>query len=125
MPGVIPHLLAGIAMAILGRFYFKSYFDGKEKIKEKILLVIVCLIFSVIPDIFLIIYYSTKIFSKEFFLPLHDTVYIIIGPIAIFFLILLKYGIELKTKPIWIMGFWSILLHLIMDFFISEFNLWF
>ena len=125
MPGAIPHIITGIAMAILGRYYFKSYFDGKEKNKEKILLVFVCLLFSVIPDFFLIIFYSTKIFSFEFFLYLHDIIHIVIGPIAIFFLIVLKYGPEVKWKPIWIMGFWSILVHLFMDIFISEYNLWF
>jgi uncharacterized membrane-anchored protein len=124
MPGIIPHLIAGSAMAIIGRYYFKSYFDGKEKTKEKLLLAAVCLSFSILPDFLLVTYYSTKISAFEFFLPFHNIVHIIIGPIAIVFLIVLKYGIETKRKPIWAMGLWSILLHLVMDLFILESSIW-
>ena len=125
MPGAIPHLIAGSAMFIIGRYYFKSYFDGDDKAKERFLLLFVCLSFTFIPDFFLIIYYTTKIFSFETALLYHDFVFIIVGPIAIFFLLLLKFGIKVKTKPVWIMGLWCIILHLIMDFFIPDNGIWF
>jgi len=65
MPGAIPHLIAGSAMFIIGRYYFKNYFDGDDKTKERFLLLFVCLSFTFIPDFFLILYYTIKIYSFE------------------------------------------------------------
>lgn len=124
MPGALPHLIAGCAMYITGRYYFKSYFDGDDKVKERLLLLFICLSFSFVADFFLIIYYTTKILSFETFLSYHNLVHIIIGPIAIVFLILLKYGVNVKRKPVWIMGMWSILLHITMDLFLPHNGVW-
>ena len=125
MPGVLPHLIAGCAMFFIGRYYFKNYFDGKDKLQEKFILAVVCISFSFIPDFFLILYYTTKIFSFETALLYHEFLFFLIGPIAIISLLILKFGIEVKTKPVWIMGLWCIILHLIMDFFIPDNGLWF
>lgn len=115
MPGVIPHLIAGSLMFIIGSYYFKNYFDGDNKTKKLFLLLAVCLSFSILPDFFLIIYYMTYILPIEVFLPYHNFVFLISGPIAVVGLVILKYGIDIKTKPIWIMGLWCILLHITMD----------
>ena len=124
MPGILPHLIAGCSMFIIGRFYYRNYFDGKEKFKERLLLLFVCIMFSFIADFFLIIYYTTKILPFDTLLPYHNLVFIIIGPIAIFFLLLIKFVINLKREPIWMMGLWAIILHVIMDYFIPDFGVW-
>jgi len=124
MPGAIVHLITGCMMFFIGRYYFKSYFDGKDKLKEKILLAIVCITFTFIPDFFLITYYSTHIVSFQMLVPYHELLHILCFPIAITSLITLKYVVNTKRTLIWIMGSWCILLHLTMDLFIEEYNLW-
>ena len=125
MPGAIPHLIAGCTMFFIGRYFFKNYFDGKDKLKERLLLAGVCLSFSFLPDFFLIIYYLTGIFPKENFVIFHDLFSLILLPIAIVGLIILKYIVNTKRGPIWIMGCFCILLHITMDFFIEETGVWF
>jgi hypothetical protein len=120
MPGAIPHLIAGSAMFFIGRYYFKSYFDGDNKLKEKILLAFICLLFSILPDFILVIYYTTHVLPFCTFLPFHDLVHIIFSPIAIIILLILKFKVNTKREPIWIMGLWCIILHIVMDLFLSE-----
>ncbi len=125
MPGFIPHLMAGCAMFIIGRYYFRDYFDGSDKIKERLFLAVVCILFSFIPDIFLIVYYSTHLVSFETVLPCHELSHVLWGPIAIASLLIIKYGIQTKREPIWLMGFWSIVIHMIMDVLVQESGIWF
>ena len=124
MPGALPHLLAGSAMFIIGRYYFRRYFDGDNKTKELILLAIVCLICSLLPDIILVIYYTTHISPFETLLPYHDFLHLIFTPIAIAILLTLKYIVNTKRGTIWVMGLWAIILHIIMDLFIQEHGVW-
>ena len=122
MPGALTHLAAGAAMFIIGRFYFKNYFEGvKNKNKESLILLFVCLFFSVIPDFFLIIYYLTYILPFEVFLIYHYLVIIVSGPLAIAIILILKYQqVNIKRKPIIMMGMWCILLHIAVDIFIAN-----
>jgi len=115
MPGVITHIIAGSIMSIIGRYYYKSFFDGSNKINERVLLVIVCLSFSCIPDFPLAIYYTTHILPFETLVVYHNFVHIVFSPIAIVVLVVLKYRIATKNEPIWIMGLWCIIIHIIMD----------
>ena len=124
MPGGLLHLAAGTAMFVIGRYYYKGYFEGVNKTKESILLLIVCLFFSILPDFFLIIYYTTYVLPFDVFLIFHNIVFIVIGPIAIIILLILKYRVHMKRKPILIMGMWCILLHLVMDLFIPDTSIW-
>lgn len=124
MPGAVYHLAAGIALAVIGRLYFNNYFEKNNKIKENIILLFVCLFFSIIPDFFLIIYYTTYILSYETFLIYHDLVLLISGPLAIIILLILKFRINIQRKPILIMGMFCILLHIIMDLFIQDLSIW-
>jgi len=124
MPGALIHLAAGATMFLIGRFYFKNFFEENNKIKENIILLFTCLFFSLIPDFFLIIYYTTYIEPYEVLLTYHNFVLIISGPIAISALLILKYKINLKRKPILIMGLWCILLHITMDVFIADTGIW-
>ena len=121
MPGLLPHLIAGCAMFIIGRYYYRSYFDSDNKIKKLLLLAVVCLSFSFIPDFFLIIYYTTHILSKATLIPYHNFTHVILIPIAIVGLLII-YLVNPKRKPIWIMGLWSIILHLTMDSFIRTYS---
>lgn len=120
MPGILPHLIAGCTMFIIGRYYFKSYFDGDNKTKELLLLAVTCLSFSIIPDFFLGIYHTTHILPYDMLLPYHVFAHLVFSPIAIIVLLILKYRINTKRGPIWVMGLWSIILHITMDLFISE-----
>ena len=116
MPGIVTHVLTGCVLSILGRFYFKSYFDYDHK--KQILLVITCLSFSFLPDIFLGIYYTTHILPFEVLVRYHIITHILFCPIA--FVILLLMRSDNKRKPLWAMGLWSIILHLSMDLFMQE-----
>ena len=120
MPGVLIHLITGSAIFFVGKLYFKKYFSDDYKKKKHLLLAFVCILFSLIPDFFLGIYYSTHILSFEFLVPYHFFAHLIFSPIAIVLLLILKYWIDVKREPIWITGLWCLLLHIIMDLFIPE-----
>ncbi len=116
MPGIVTHMLTGFVLSIIGRFYFKKYFDYDYK--KQLLLVITCLSFSILPDIFLGIYYTTHILPFEVLVRYHTIAHIAFSPIAVVVLILMR--VDTKRKPLWAMGLCSIILHLSMDLFIQE-----
>ena len=116
MPGIVTHTLTGIVLSVIGRFYFKNYFDNEYK--KQLLLVITCLSFSFLPDIFLGIYYTTHILPFEVLVRYHIITHIAFCPIAVIVLILMR--VDTKRKTYWAMGLWSIILHLVMDLFIQE-----
>ena len=118
MPGFLPHVIAGCAIFIIGRNYYHSYFERKNKNKELLILAFVCISFSFIPDIYLGIHYTTHILSRNAAMPYHIFTHAALFPIAIIALIII-YLINPKRKPILVIGFWAIILHLIMDFFID------
>ena len=56
MPGLVPHLISGSIIFLIGSYYFKSYFDviyKNNKIKETLILAMVCILFSILPDFIL------------------------------------------------------------------------
>lgn len=116
MPGIITHTITGILLSVIGRFYFKNYFESEYK--KQIILVITCLLFSILPDIFLGAYYTTHILSYEILVPYHTITHIAFTPIAFFILILMR--VDTKRKPFWAMALWSIIFHLAMDLIIEE-----
>ena len=117
MPGILSHVIAGCTMFIIGRYYYRGYFDGDNKTKKLLLLAVVCLSFSFIPDFFLGIYYTTHIFSRCTIMPYHNFTHVALIPIAIVGLLII-YLVKPKRKPVYVMGFWSIILHIVMDFYI-------
>jgi len=121
MPGLIPHLIAGTALFFVGTLYYRSYF--KENNTRKLQLALVCITFSIIPDIFLGIYYTTNLLSFQTLLPYHVVTHLILTPIVIIIFTILLLRFDTKRRPIWIMGIWALLLHLMMDFLIEETNL--
>ena len=125
MAGLLPHLIAGCALYLIGRYYFKTYFESGNKTKKQLLLAIVCLAFSLIPDIFLGTYYTTHILSFDTLMPYQIFAHFILIPIAIIVLIFLIFRFDTKRKPIWIMGIAALALHFIMDLFLEEAGLFF
>ena len=115
MPGIVTHMLTGCALIVIGRYYFKNYFDNDHK--KQLLLVITCLSFSFLPDIFLGIYYTTHILPFEILIRYHIITHIIFSPIAV---VILLIRTDKKRKPLWTMGLGAIILHLSMDLFIRE-----
>jgi uncharacterized membrane-anchored protein len=124
MPGAIPHVIAGCSMYIIGKYHFKSYFDGEGKTKERFLLLLVCLLFSFLPDFILIIYSVTRTSPSHIVFWLHGLFHLATFLMAIAILIVLKYDINVKREYIGIMGMWSIILHVIMDSLIPEYGIW-
>lgn len=116
MPGIITHSIAGFILSIIGRIYYKKFFDNE--IKKQTILVITCLFFSFIIDFFLAIFYTTHILPYNVLCQYHILTHIVFIPIC--FLILIISFIDKKRKPYWTMGFWAIILHLIMDTYIIE-----
>ncbi len=121
MSGLIPHLIAGSALYLVGIYYYKTFF--KENNIKKLQLALICLTFSLIPDVFLGIFYTTNLSSFQTLLPYHVFAHLIITPIAIGIFIVLLFRVDKKRKPIWIIGIWALLLHIIMDLLIEEKNL--
>jgi hypothetical protein len=123
MPGIIPHLIAGSILFVIGRYYFRNYFEGEHKTKEQLLLAGACLFFSILPDVFLGVYYTTHLLPFRTASFLHSFTHVVLSPLVIIVLILLIYRVDLKRRSIWIMGVWSISLHLTMDFIIHVINI--
>ena len=125
MAGLIPHLIAGGALYLIGRYYYRASFEGDDKTKKQILLATVCLCLSIIPDIFLGTYYTTHILSFHTLLPYQIFTHFILIPIAIVILALLLFRFDTKRKPIWTMGIAALALHFLMDLFLQEAGLFF
>lgn len=124
MAGALTHLAAGFILFIIGYYVFKSYFKGENKTKDILVLLFVCLGFSIIPDFFLIIYYITYISSFEEFLYYHYFINIIIIMIVIISPFLIKYNVKKESRPIFIMAISSLTFHIIMDLLVEETSLW-
>jgi hypothetical protein len=125
MPGAIPHLIAICALYLIGRHHYKDYFQGDNKNKEKYLLFLVCFIFTFLPDIVLIIYYVLGVDPPDPIFTIHNFVHFILAFMAFVILLDFRNRENIDRKPIWIMGLWSIIVHVIMDVFIPEYGIWF
>ena len=125
MPGLITHLIGAGAMFAVGWYYFREYFNDSKKTKKLVILGIVCVIFTFIPDFFLILYYTTYVLPFCTLLQYHDFLYLISGPIAIVGILFLKFGPNIRYKPIWFMGLWCIILHVLMDYFLPDHGIWY
>ena len=127
MPGIIPHLIAGISLFLGGGLYLKHISKKEFRTNDRLLLFGVCILFSIIPDFPLGLYYIFNISTKQILLEYHSFLHTIITPISLIillFLIILKFIKKTKKEPIWIMGIICILTHIIMDLYIHEGSLW-
>ena len=124
MPGVIIHLIAGSILYVIGRISFRAYFEGDQKLKKDILLGVVCLLFSILPDFFLGIYYLTHLEPESVLMRYQGFSHLILTPVAIIFLLPIIL-LDKKRRPLWIMAAVALILHIIMDLYIGETNfLW-
>ncbi len=124
MPGAIPHIIAGFSLFIISIYYFKNYINEKNKSVKLFLFLFTCIIFSIIPDFFLIIYYLTYLYPFNYILSYHNLLHLILLLTALITLIFTRNILKIKNKPIWIIGILSILLHITMDLLIPDNNLW-
>ena len=119
MPGVILHLLTGSLLYLIGRSSFRTYFKQNPKYQKDILLAVVCLLFSILPDFFLGLHYVINLEPVNVLMPFQDFTHLVLTPIAIGILLPIIYY-DTKRRPIWVMGIIALTLHIIMDFFIME-----
>lgn len=124
MPGIIPHLLAGTNMFLVGEFYFHYKSKMTHPPVDHVLLLGVTLFFSLFPDFPLGLYYMFNLYSPEILMDFHITLHTIITPISLAGLLIIKYVVNTKKEPIWIMGIICILIHITMDTYIHEGGLW-
>jgi Ca2+/H+ antiporter len=124
MPGAIPHIIAGLSLFIISTYYFKNYINEKNKSVKLFLLLFTCIIFSIIPDFFLIIYYLTYLHPFNYILSYHNLLHLILLLTALITLIFTSNILKIKNKPIWFMGILAILLHITMDLLVPDNNLW-
>ena len=124
MPGAIPHIIAGFTLFIIGKYYYKNFFNEGNKSKKLFILLFICLSFSFIPDFLLIIYYTTYSFSFCGIIPYHNLLHIILFIIATIVLLVIKFFLNIKSEPIWTMGLLAIIIHPIMDLIIPDTGIW-
>jgi hypothetical protein len=121
MPGVIIHLLTGSVLYLIGRIIFRTYINGPLKFRKNVFLAIACLIFSILPDFFLGIYYLTHLEPEKILMPYQTFTHAVLTPIAIVIL-LLAVAFDKRRRPLWLMGASALFLHIILDLFIQESN---
>ncbi len=118
MPGPLLHIVAACSVFILGIIYIDRYYDKETIYSNWFLLGIVCLSFSLVPDIFLGLYYTTHILSYKLLLYYHTIFHFLLFPISVIALFVLNILLDIRKKPVWNIGFCCILLHITMDLFI-------
>ena len=124
MPGEIIHLFTGVGIFIVAEFYLKYKFKNDIKKRDHVLLFVVSIIFSVIPDFPLGLYYIFNISSKQVLLMYHILLHQIITPVSFVLLLFLLLVKKSKTSIIWIVGLICILVHIAMDLYIHEGGIW-
>ena len=124
MPGEIIHLFTGVGIFIAAEFYLRYKFKNDLKKRDHILLFGVSILFSVIPDFPLGLYYIFNISSKHILLGYHILLHQIITSVSFVLLLFLLFFKKSKTSIIWIVGLICILVHIAMDLYIHEGGIW-
>jgi len=120
MAGLIPHLIAGGILYLVGQYYYQEYFQGEHARQRKLMLGFLCVFFSVIPDVFIGTFYTTHILSFDTLMPYQIFAHYVLLPIGIIGFALLAFLIDPKRKPLWAMAFCTLLLHFLMDLLLDE-----
>jgi len=88
---------------------------SKKNNKNKLLLALLCIIFSLIADIFLGLFYTAHLLSLETLIHYHIITHILIIPITIIAFSILIFILDPKRKPIHIIGIVVTIIHIVMD----------
>jgi cytochrome bd-type quinol oxidase subunit 2 len=124
MPGVLPHLVVGAILFLIARVSFRTYFKDNQKLKKEFLLAVVCLLFSILPDFFLGLYYLAHLEPESILMRYQEFTHLVLAPVT-FGVLSLIVLLDKKRRPLWIMSAIALILHIIMDLFIAETNfLW-
>jgi len=124
MPGFIPHFIAGNAMFLIGSYVIQNHTQLEFTRSKQILLYLICIVCSIIPDFPLALYYGLHIGSFDLLVKPHAYLHRIISPLAVIIFIIVSLITPLKNRLLWIIGILCILLHIIMDAFINETGIW-
>ena len=116
--------MVGIGFFLVGEVYYRFSYKTKINKVDHLLLLGVCLLFSLIPDFPLGLYYIFHILSRDVLLYYHWFLHQIITPISLLILLALFVLRKNKRTPIWIIGMICIIVHIIMDSYIHEGGLW-
>jgi hypothetical protein len=125
MPGIIPHLVAGASLFLIGEFYFHYKSQKAHFLSDHVLLLGVTLFFSLFPDFPLGIYYMFHVFTPELLMSYHQLLHAIVTPLSLVGLLIIIYMVKTKREPIYVMGLIAILVHIMMDAYIHEGGFWF
>jgi hypothetical protein len=125
MPGVLTHLTAGIIIFAFSSLILKKIYNEKYTRLNLFLLGGVCIVFSIVPDFPLGLYYALGLFSYDSLLEYHILVHKIISPVAIVGFLLLRFSVNMKREFIWEIGIFCIIVHVVMDMFIQDHGIWF
>ena len=124
MPGFIPHFLAGHFIFLLSYGILYSYTSLEKTTNNTLLLYSVCIIFSIIPDFPLGLFYILNIGTFSSLLQYHALLHKIISPLAVSVFIVLSVFNIIRKKQIWIVGVFCIILHIFLDATIEEMGVW-
>ncbi|MEF8848992.1 MAG: hypothetical protein V5A68_07670 [Candidatus Thermoplasmatota archaeon] len=125
MPGFLVHLSAGIGLFALGSLILKSFYDDGWNRFNVFLLLAVCIVFSIIPDFPLGLYYIFDFSTFTVLCGYHSLLHKIVSPVAILGFVFLHFKFNSKREVIWFMGVASVLIHIVMDMFIQEHGVWY
>jgi uncharacterized membrane protein len=124
MPGFLPHFIVGNILFFFGWQYIKTFLKKDFTRREYLLLYVVCIFGSIIPDFPLGLYYLFNISTFDSLLRYHIFLHLIISPLAVGFFIILNVIGNVRKKPIWIFGVLSVIIHVLMDATIEEMGVW-
>lgn len=124
MPGFLPHFFMGNVFFLIGWQYMKNFYEEKYYRKDYLLLYMVCVLGSIIPDFPLGLYYLFGISSFSTLLHYHILLHLIISPLAVICFIILTSITHMRSKPIWLFGVLCVIVHILMDATIEEMGVW-
>ena len=121
MPGVIPHLLTGFLIFLIGIYVYQDYFDN---INKRLILGFCCIFFTILPDSILVLYYLTHFQPKILLFPYHTLFHQIVFFVSLILIIFIQFIKNLKLKPLINLSLICIIAHYILDLFVVEVSIW-
>jgi membrane-bound metal-dependent hydrolase YbcI (DUF457 family) len=123
MPGIIPHLIGGGIIYVLGRYYYKDSFSNNLRLMYQLEIFGIILFLSLLPDIFLGVYYLTHILPKSILHTYHDYLHVVLLLIVIGGFLIVIDQKDLKNRPYIITGLSAITIHILLDLIIPSYSI--